>query len=283
MNIEIKHRRTGAVLVSKEAVRDLVEEEAVVGGPLRDADLEGAHLRNADLGGAYLRDADLRDANLNGADLTNADLRDADLNGADLNGAYLRDADLGGAYLRDADLGGADLSDAYLRDADLRGADLRGADLRDADLGGAYLDGAYLRGVKWFLDHKDPEIPYKRKPTRTPAQRVAEYRALHPEVPVVPQLDAKILAILESGEGKLDMDSWHSCETTHCRAGWAIHLAGTAGYALEKELEEDSAKAGRAIYLASTGRSPHFYATKERALEDIRRCAEEDAARIDVK
>jgi hypothetical protein len=75
----------------------------------------------------------------------------------------------------------------------------------------------------------------------------------------------------------LEMGAWHTCETTHCRGGWAIHHAGKAGYALEQKVG-DPAVAARMIYRASTGRSPHFYATNERALEDIRRCAEEDAA-----
>jgi hypothetical protein len=68
------------------------------------------------------------------------------------------------------------------------------------------------------------------------------------------------------------MSSWHSCETTHCRAGWAIHLAGEAGYALEREF--DSLRAGRMIYLASTGRAPHFFGTNEATLADLKRCAE---------
>ena len=29
------------------------------------------------------------------------------------------------------------------------------------------------------------------------------------------------------------MGDWHTCETTHCLAGWAVHLSGPAGYALE--------------------------------------------------
>ena len=43
------------------------------------------------------------------------------------------------------------------------------------------------------------------------------------------------------------MGSWHACETTHCRAGWAIHLAGKAGYDLEKKTR-DPAIAGRMIF-----------------------------------
>jgi hypothetical protein len=87
----------------------------------------------------------------------------------------------------------------------------------------------------------------------------------------VVDLDRKILEAIDRG-GSLKMNGWHgTCDTTHCRAGWAIHLAGEAGYALEKEI--GAHMAGRAIYLASTGRVPHFFATDERALEDIRRCA----------
>ena len=33
----------------------------------------------------------------------------------------------------------------------------------------------------------------------------------------------------------LDMGRWHSCDTTHCIAGWAIHLAGDEGYELERK------------------------------------------------
>ena len=188
--------------------------------------------------------------------------------------------DLRGADLSDADLRGADLSDADLSGADLSDADLSGADLSDADLSGAYLRGAYLRDA--YLsdaigappDHTDPSTPYARNPALgTDAERAAAYRMRHPDVPVIPQLDARILAALDAG-GTLRMDAWHTCNTVHCRAGWAIHLAGEAGYALERKLG-DPALAGRAIYRASTGRAPLFFATDEHALADIRRCAAE--------
>src|SRR6185437_12847560 len=213
------------------------------------------------------------------------------------------DADLRGADLRGADLRGADLRDAYLRDADLGGADLGGADLRGADLRGA-------RDVPASLaDHKDPETPFVRRTTSGDrpelsreerdarrrmrrAERMAAYRAEHPEVPVVEHLDAQILRGIETKALVLDMGRWHGeyangdeleggetpemCGTTHCRAGSAIHLAGAAGYALEKRLGS-AEDAGRAIYLASTGRAPYFYASNDAALADIRRCAAEDA------
>jgi hypothetical protein len=165
--------------------------------------------------------------------------------------------------------------------ADLAGADLAGAYLAGADLAGAYLARADLAGARNVSDlsaREEPKEPYVHKPSRTRQEHAADYRARHPEVPVVESLDARILDAISQPGAALAMGDWHTCETTHCRAGWAIHLAGKAGYELEAKLG-DPALAGRAIYRASTGRSPHFYATNERALADIRRCAEEDVSK----
>jgi len=166
------------------------------------------------------------------------------------------------AYLRDADLRGANLRSADLRSADLRSANLRSADLRDADLRGANLRSAYLRSA----DLRDAV-------------------GVIMGAPVVPNLDARILAAI--GEmaplsepppshvgGSLDMGSWHSCETTHCRAGWAITLAGEAGR--ELEAKHGPQLAGGLIYLASTGRIPNFFATDEEAIEDMKQQAAKD-------
>jgi hypothetical protein len=89
-------------------------------------------------------------------------------------------------------------------------------------------------------------------------------------VPIVEDLDRKMYEATRNGEN-FDMCSWH-CGTTHCRAGWAITLAGEAGSKLEEAV--GSAAAGRYIYEASTGRpAPDFYATTMDALADIARCA----------
>jgi hypothetical protein len=91
----------------------------------------------------------------------------------------------------------------------------------------------------------------------------------------VPHLDAQILAKIEAG-AHLEMDAWHKCETTHCRAGWAIMLAGSAGRTLE--LMYGSEAAGNLIYAASRPgmRQPHFRASNEDALADIKACAAKD-------
>jgi len=236
----IKHRSTGAVLWSGEA---------------------------DDVRGAVAKAVDAR------AYLARADLAGADLAGADLAGAYLAGAYLAGAYLADANLARADLARA----------DLAGAYLAGADLAGAYLAGANLadaRNVPSGVEEKDPPEPYKRlvgKETRLESAR--RYRETHPDVPVVEGLDGKMLERIDGGR-LLDMGNWHNasgmkgCGTTHCRGGHAIDLAGPSGYELEARFGVKAA--ARMIYRASTGRSPHFFASQERALEDIRRCAEEE-------
>lgn len=114
------------------------------------------------------------------------------------------------------------------------GADLRGAHLIGADLGGADLGGV--------------------------------------AAPVVPHIDAQILAASQRPGCALDMREWHggdACGTTHCRAGWAITLAGPAGRALEERF--GPSVAGALIYAVSRPgqRVPDFYASTEEALADL--------------
>ncbi|MGN6106664.1 MAG: pentapeptide repeat-containing protein [Kofleriaceae bacterium] len=180
-----------------------------------------------------------------------------------------------GANLEDANLAGANLAGAYLARANLEDAYLAGA-----NLAGAYLAGAY--NVPSGATTADPPEPYRRLTTpaelvEARARRAARYRELHPEVPVVEHLDRRILDLITTGDGTLEMSAWHgadgACGTTHCLAGWSINLAGPAGIELERK--HGAQRAGSMIYRASTGRVPHFFASNERALADLRRRAEE--------
>jgi hypothetical protein len=131
------------------------------------------------------------------------------------------------------------------------GANLARANLARADLAGANLAGANLAGALKI----DPS-----------------------EIPVIPNIDDTILAAIESG-GVLDMSNWHGgggwCGTTHCRAGWAIHLGGEKGKALQDKLGPNVA--GTLIYEASRpGQpAPWFFDSTEGALSDLRKCAKE--------
>jgi len=72
------------------------------------------------------------------------------------------------------------------------------------------------------------------------------------------------------------MDTWHSCETTHCRAGWVVTLAGDAGKALEAF--HNTPLAAQLIYEASGYKinPAKFYVRNEEALEDMKKLAEEE-------
>lgn len=96
------------------------------------------------------------------------------------------------------------------------------------------------------------------------------------DIPKIDRLHTKIAEAIERG-GVLEMESWHVCETTHCRAGWAIHIAGEAGKKLEAKV--GSSAAGALIFSASypDQRVPNFYTDNETALADIKRCAKEEA------
>jgi len=240
---------------------------------LTDADLTGAYLAGAYLARADLAGANLARANLARADLTDANLARANLARANLARAYLARADLAGADLTDANLAGADLTDANLARAnlaraDLTDANLAGADLARADLTAADLTGAI--GVNKEPSQEDRAAWLARRAT-SDAERAERYREIHPTAPVVANLDSRILAAITTGGGTLKMAQWHTCQTTHCRGGWAITLAGEAGASLEAEVGEHRAAA--AIYRASTGRQPHFYASDAQALADILACA----------
>jgi hypothetical protein len=167
------------------------------------------------------------------------DLRGAYMRGADMGSVDLRGVDLRGVDLRGADMGSVDLRGVYLGGVDLRGAYMGGVDLRGVDLRGVYLGGAYILKIK--------------------------------------NIDAAILAAIDARGNELRMSSWHTCGTTHCRAGWAIHLAGDAGYKLEKVV--GSSAAGALIYAASRPDKPvpDFIASDAVALADLRACAAEAA------
>lgn len=76
----------------------------------------------------------------------------------------------------------------------------------------------------------------------------------------------------------LNMSTWHTCDTTHCRAGWVVTLAGKEG----KELEAKTSTlfAAMMIYKASSPirvSPPRFFDTNDKAMADIKKCAKEEA------
>lgn len=192
------------------------------------------------------------------ADSLRAAVIEAVAAGANLAGANLAGVNLADVYLADANLADANLTYANLTGANLTGANLTGASLADADLADANLTGANLTGTDILDDLR---------------------------IPRVPSLHRRMLAAIEADPKSFDMGNWHSCDTTHCRAGWAIHLAGAAGYALEMGMSAPTA--GALIHLVSCpqlkGIVPDFFAANEDALADIRRLAAMEPELVDAE
>ena len=108
-----------------------------------------------------------------------------------------------------------------------------------------------------------------------PSWTVGEPRALGvPPTPKIENIHQKIFEAI-SKPNALDMSTWHSCNTTHCRAGWAVHLAGEAGYALERF--HGSLLAGQLIYRESGHpiNPCRFFDGNEEAFADMKRLAEQ--------
>jgi hypothetical protein len=98
-----------------------------------------------------------------------------------------------------------------------------------------------------------------------------------PPIPVIPKIHQAIYAAA-SNPGSLEMDDVHTCDNTHCRGGWAIVLAGPAGYELEKFYNWELAAI--LIYDASDPafkiNPARFYDSNDAALEDMKKLAEKE-------
>jgi hypothetical protein len=115
--------------------------------------------------------------------------------------------------------------------------------------------------------------------------RYADFRgAKFGDASPIPKIENIHRRIFEaaSKDGALDMSEWHiggTCGTTHCRAGWAVVLAGEAGKTLEDVY--GTGVAATLIYQASDPdleRVPDWMASNEDAMADMKRLAEQVAA-----
>jgi hypothetical protein len=97
------------------------------------------------------------------------------------------------------------------------------------------------------------------------------------KVPVIENIHTKVLEAVSAPKA-LNMSTWHSCDTTHCRAGWVVHLAGKDGYDLEAKTS--TLFAAMQIYHKSNPDVPvspvRFFENDKEAMADIKRCAEQE-------
>ena len=141
-----------------------------------------------------------------------------------------------------ANLSGANLSGAILSGANLAHANLSNANLSNANLSGAILSSVNFSGVDF---------------TNTGGFAIAD------DAPQ--RLQAVAQAALAS-DCALRMNFWHTCETTHCIAGWAIHQAGALGRMLEHAHGPEIA----GLMLLGTEAHRYFYADNDQAREFLR-------------
>jgi hypothetical protein len=94
-----------------------------------------------------------------------------------------------------------------------------------------------------------------------------------PPIPRIENIHARIFEAVTAPKA-LDMSTWHSCNTTHCRAGWVVTLAGEAGEKLEAF--HNTELAAMLIYRESGYHinPARFYDGNQAALEDMRKLAE---------
>ena len=72
-----------------------------------------------------------------------------------------------------------------------------------------------------------------------------------------------VAALVLKNTSQLDMADWHSCETVHCIAGWAIHQAGPVGAVLEQVAGPQMA----GLLLLGTEAHKHFFDSNENAMQ----------------
>jgi len=94
-----------------------------------------------------------------------------------------------------------------------------------------------------------------------------------PPIPKIQGIHAKIYAAVSQPDA-LEMKTWHTCETTHCRGGWAVALAGKPGRALEAF--HGTLLAAQLIYRESGyPLNPcRFFDSNEDAMADMKRLAD---------
>jgi hypothetical protein len=83
-------------------------------------------------------------------------------------------------------------------------------------------------------------------------------------IKIVSDTQQRLIAVAKdalASKDTLQMDLWHTCNTTHCIAGWAIHHAGEIGYCMENEIGAPIA----GLILLGPEAFKHFYDTDEQA------------------
>jgi hypothetical protein len=100
-----------------------------------------------------------------------------------------------------------------------------------------------------------------------------------PPIPVIANIHQAVFNAA-SQPNSLDMSTWHTCDNTHCWAGWVVTLAGKEGKKLERFF--DTPLAAMKILDASspiTVSPVRFFETTADALREMKKLADQEAGR----
>jgi hypothetical protein len=99
-----------------------------------------------------------------------------------------------------------------------------------------------------------------------------------PPVQVIENIDQTVFAAASRPQS-LEMSIWHTCEKTHCWAGWVVTLAGVEGKALEKFFNTPLA-AMKILDASSPLRVSlvRFFEANKDALREMKKLADQEAA-----
>jgi uncharacterized protein YjbI with pentapeptide repeats len=213
---------------------------------LSGLDFTGANLTSAILVNAKLIDAILINVNLNHAILNRAIMIDANLTRAIMTRAIMTDANLTRAIMTDVTLEDAILIDVILKDANLTRAIMIDVILKDANLTRAIMTDANLTRAIMI------DVILTR----------ADLTGTKTDYQIEDGLLQKVAQAALASDDALDMRYWHTCDTTHCIAGWACHLAENG-----KEIERKYGTQVAGLLLLGADAHSHFFDTNEEARE----------------
>ncbi|MES2460515.1 MAG: pentapeptide repeat-containing protein [Armatimonadota bacterium] len=204
MSIQIRHRVTGAVLLT-------VEAESLAGLELEAEDpaeinLNGADLAGADLSGVCFERVSLAGADLGGVNLSDSTLLHVTINEANLQGANLAGCTLTFADVMRANLRGANLVAAILCHVALDGTDMRDVDARAARFGDIRMIGTDITGLKYGPRSKWDGIEFLKN-DQFPQPNRAIYTEISPDEFLTPDREMQLSIEEASAWSIFDWDS----------------------------------------------------------------------------
>ena len=180
--IEIKHRNTGEVLFSREAVNNTLLKTLRIAIILKH-DIRHADLSNADLSHGFFEKTDFSYCDFTNSNLSHGNFYNARFDKASMHNIIAKhgnfeDAVFHGTFLKNANFNFANLKNAismegYWNGSDLSNADLRGFGSRSAQLKNLTILNAMLDETDTRIGYKAPtiEIPVCKPPCPTTCQQ----------------------------------------------------------------------------------------------------------------